>query len=54
MKDHLLNTSNEKKILVYKSNEETLAAIKELEEGHGTRCTSIDDFWRQMEIDPEI
>lgn len=36
-----------------KSNKETLAAIKELDEDHGTRCISIDDFWKQMEMNPE-
>ncbi len=36
-----------------KFNKETLAAIKELDEGHGTRCISIDDFWEQMGINPD-
>lgn len=35
-----------------KPNKQTLAAMKELDEGHGTRCTSIDDFWKQMGINP--
>lgn len=56
MKDHPLNTflmKEQKNPLAYKPNEETLIAIKELDEGHGTRCVSIDDFWEQMEMNPE-
>ncbi|PWU15356.1 MAG: hypothetical protein C5B45_02675 [Chlamydiae bacterium] len=37
-----------------KCNKEILASIKELDEGHGTFCTSIDDFWEQMGINPEL
>lgn len=33
-------------------NKETLAAIKELDEGGGTEYTSIDDFWDDMGIRP--
>jgi len=35
-----------------KPNKETLEAMKELDEGRGTRCTSINDFWEQMGINP--
>ncbi len=34
-------------------NKETLAAIKELEEGGGHSFNSLDDFWKQMGIDPD-
>jgi hypothetical protein len=33
-------------------NDETLAAMKELDEGKGFHCKSIEDFWEKMEIDP--
>lgn len=33
-------------------NRKTLEAIKELEEGRGTRCKSLDDFWKKVGIDP--
>lgn len=36
-----------------KSNKETLAAIRELDEGRGTQCSSIDDFWDQMGMSPD-
>ncbi len=35
-----------------KPNKKTLSSMKELDEGGGIRCTSIDDFWEQMGIDP--
>lgn len=37
-----------------KPNKQTLAAMKELDEGRGTRATSIDDFWEQMGIDSNV
>ncbi len=33
-------------------NDETMSAMKELEEGRGTRCKNIEGFWNQMRIDP--
>ena len=33
-------------------NEETLKAIREVNEGGGTRCKSLDDFWEQMGMNP--
>lgn len=33
-------------------NKETLAAMKELDEGGGHSFDSIEDFWEQMGIDP--
>lgn len=33
-------------------NKETLAAMKELDEGGGHSFGSIDDFWEQMGINP--
>lgn len=33
-------------------NKETLAAMKELDEGGGHSFESIDDFWEQMGINP--
>jgi alpha-mannosidase len=35
-----------------KPNKETLAAMKELDEGEGHSFDSLDDFWEQMGIDP--
>ncbi len=32
-------------------NKETLEAMKEIDEGGGIECDSIDDFWKKMEID---
>lgn len=34
-------------------NKDTLEAMKELDEGRGTHCKSLDDFWEQMEINPD-
>lgn len=36
----------------HKPNKETLEAMKELDDGRGTRCSSIEDFWKEMGIDP--
>lgn len=33
-------------------NKETLKAMKELEEGGGHSFESLEDFWNQMEINP--
>ncbi len=33
-------------------NKETLAAMKELDEGSGHSFESMEDFWEQMGIDP--
>ena len=33
-------------------NKETLAAMKEVDEGGGHSFESLEDFWKQMEIDP--
>lgn len=33
-------------------NKETLAAMKELDEGSGTEYTSMDDFWADMGVKP--
>lgn len=33
-------------------NKDTLAAMKELDEGDGHAFESIEDFWEQMGIDP--
>lgn len=33
-------------------NKETLAAMQEIEEGHGIDCDSLDDFWQQMGVKP--
>lgn len=33
-------------------NKETLAAMKELDEGGGTEYTSMDDFWADMGVKP--
>ena len=32
-------------------NKETLEAMKEIDEGGGIECDSIDDFWKKMGID---
>lgn len=37
-----------------KPNKKTIAAMKELEEGKGIRSTSIDQFWEDMGIDPNV
>ena len=34
-----------------KPNKDTLEAMKEIEEGGGIDCDSIDDFWKKMGID---
>lgn len=33
-----------------KPNKETLEAMKEIDEGGGIECDSIDDFWKKMGI----
>lgn len=33
-------------------NQETLAAMKELDEGGGHSFESLEDFWEQMDINP--
>ena len=33
-------------------NEETIEAIREVNEGRGTRCKSLEDFWEQMGMNP--
>lgn len=33
-------------------NKETLAAMKELDEGRGIHCDSLDDFWEKMGMNP--
>lgn len=33
-----------------KPNKETLAAMKEIDEGGGIECDSIEDFWKKMGI----
>jgi len=33
-------------------NKETLAAMKEAEEGRGIKCDSIEDFWEKMGMKP--
>ena len=33
-------------------NKETLASMKEVDEGGGDSFTSLEDFWKQMGIDP--
>lgn len=33
-------------------NKKTLEAIKELDEGNGFSFESLDDFWKEMEINP--
>ena len=33
-----------------KPNKETLAAMKEIDEGGGIECDSIEDFWEKMGI----
>ena len=32
-------------------NKETLEAMKEIDEGGGIECDSIEDFWKKMGID---
>lgn len=38
--------------LCHVPNEETLAAMKEVDEGKGHSFESIEDFWEQIGIDP--
>jgi hypothetical protein len=33
-------------------NKETLEAMREIDEGRGIHCESLDDFWEQMGIKP--
>ncbi len=35
-----------------KYNRKTLESMQELDEGRGTVCTSLDDFWEQMGVTP--
>ena len=35
-----------------KPNKETREAMKELDEGLGTQCESLEDFWEKMRINP--
>ena len=35
-----------------KTNEDTLEAMNELDEGRGHRFESLDDFWEQMGMNP--
>ncbi len=37
----------------HKPNKETLAAMKELDEGGGIEYESMDDFWRDMGVTPK-
>ncbi len=37
----------------HKPNKDTLAAMKELDEGGGHSFDSIDDFWEQMGMNPD-
>jgi len=34
-------------------NKETLAAMKEIDEGGGHSFESLEDFWKQMEMNPD-
>lgn len=33
-------------------NKETREAMREIDEGRGVRCESLDDFWEQMGVRP--
>ncbi len=33
-------------------NKDTLEAMREIDEGRGIRCESLDDFWEQMGVAP--
>jgi hypothetical protein len=35
-----------------KPNKETREAMKELDEGLGTQCESLEDFWEKMGMNP--
>ncbi len=49
MSDFVLNYI--RKDLPKTPNKETLKAMKEIDEGGGIECDSIDDFWKKMGID---
>jgi hypothetical protein len=51
LKDLVYECLNENLLKDYEPNKETLAAMKEIDEGGGIECDSMDDFWKKMGID---
>ena len=50
MSDFILNYIRKDLPIEKKPNKDTLEAMKEIDEGGGIECDSIDDFWKKMGI----